>query len=327
MKIFAFICFFWHAVASSALLRNESMQLDLTTTPGGAPKIQRAVFFEDGKLIFENHSPYYFMQNWSPQELNTLTIKPAWEFESDALFERARFSVDLENGLVRTHVVELAKEGTLFRIHMTLENTGVDSIHVDWYPVWKTTWDIPGNQWMKSWDALTYKPFQRGLHVDSQTMLGSRVHSSDRRPDGQAPYWIIGGENVWLNFSLEWCGGWKAELSKNDYGVEWSVWLPQEETQLVLGPGEKVTGPVITIVATSETSEMAHRAEWVKQRAELAKQRFGGPQHEYMLVWNHWYSIEFDVNRTYLLEQLPLLNDFGFDAFVIDAGWYTQNGD
>ncbi len=325
--LFVFFFVFCCSASHAQSLQNKSMQLDLGFSPGGAPQIHRAVSLEDGRVIFEQRSPCVFMENWGPQELDVLTGKPSCKPASDDLFERARLSVELENGLCRTHVVELAKKGTLCRIYMVVENASEGPIHVDWYPVWKTTWDIPGSQWMKSWDALTYKPFQRKLHVDAQTMLGSRVHSSDRRPDGQVPCWIVGGNDVWLNFSLEWCGGWKAELSKNDDGVEWSVWLPQEETRLVLGPGETVTGPVITIVATSEKSERAHRAEWVKQRAELAQKRFGGPKHEYMLVWNHWYSIEFAVDQTYLVNQLPLLNDFGFEAFVIDAGWYSQIGD
>ncbi|MBN1559332.1 alpha-galactosidase [candidate division KSB1 bacterium] len=327
MKILSTLFIFCCALGYTQSLQNQSLQLELAVTPGGAPHIHRAVSLQDGQVIFEHRSPYFFMDDWGPQELIASAKKTAWEMGSDHLFERAHFSVDLENGLRRAHVVELAKQGTLFRIYVTLENAGADSIRVDWYPVWKTTWDIPGGQWMKSWDALTYKPFQNRLNVDAQTVLGSRVHSSDRLPDGHVPYWIIGGERQWLNFSLEWCGGWRAELAKNDFGVEWSVWLPQEETQLFLGPGEMVTGPVITIVPTSEKSEMAHRAEWVRQRTELARKRFGGPKHEYMLVWNHWYSIEFDVNRTYLLNQLPLLHNFGFEAFVIDAGWYTQVGD
>ena len=318
---------FFCAQGSAQSLQNQSLQLELTTTPVGSPQIQRAVSMQDGRVIFEYQSPYVFMGNWGPHELSAATAKSAWEMESGELFERARFPVNLANGIRRTHVVELVKEGTLFRLLMILENNGDDSVHVDWYPVWKTTWDSPGARWMKGWNALTYEPFQNRLSVDAQIVLGSRVHSSDRRPDGHVPYWIIGGEDVWLNFSLEWCGGWKAELSRNDDGIEWSVWLPQEETQLVLAPGEKITGPVINIVATSGNSEMAHRAEWVRQRATLAEKRFGGPPHGYMLVWNHWYSIEFDVNHNYLLDQLPLLNDFGFDAFVIDAGWYTQIGD
>lgn len=313
--------------ATAAVVRNDEIQLELGITPGGQPVITKAVSLRDGHLLFQHKAPFYFVETWGPQELRASTNTSTWEVESDPLFERARFSVDLENGLRRTHVVELAKQGTLFRIYMTLEHAGTDSIHVDWYPVWKTTWDIPGGEWIKSWDALTYKPFRSRLHVDAETMLGSRVHSSDRRPDGQVPYWIIGGKDVWLDFSLEWCGGWRVEIAKNDYGVEWSVWLPQEETQLVLHPGEKVTGPVLTIVVSSEPANMFHRANWVRQRADLARKRYGGPQHDYMLVWNHWYSIEFDVDSTYLLSQLPLLEDFGFDAFVIDAGWYTQVGD
>ncbi len=318
---------FLSAAGHTQSLRNESIQLELAVTPGGSPMIQRAIFSGNDRVIFENSSPYFFMDRWGPQQLSKAVNQPAWELNQDNQFKRAFFSVRLKNGIRRTHVIELAREGTLFRIFMKLENSGDEPVYVDWYPVWKTTWDIPGAQWVKSWEALTYEPFRKRLNVDAQTVLGSRVHSSDRRSDGQVPYWIVGGEEGWVNFSLEWCGGWKAELAKNDYGVEWSVWLPQEETQLLLGPGESVTGPVVTIVPTRENSEMAHRAEWVRQRSIMAEKRFGGPQNEYFLIWNHWYSIEFDVNRTYLLNQLPLLDEFGFDAFVIDAGWYTHIGD
>lgn len=162
------------APTAAVSLSNDNIQLKLDVTPGSQLIITKAVSLTDGGIIFQHKAPFYFMENWGPQELRTSARKNVrWSVESNDLFERAHFSLDLKNGLRRTHIVELAKQGTLFRISMTLENNDADSVHVDWYPVWKTTWEIPGGgEWLKSWEALTYKPFQTGLHVDAQTVLG-----------------------------------------------------------------------------------------------------------------------------------------------------------
>ena len=49
---------------------------------------------------------------------------------------------------------------------MTLKNHSSKSQYVDWYPVWKTTWDIgQGGDWMKKHGADVF-PLEEKYHVD-----------------------------------------------------------------------------------------------------------------------------------------------------------------
>jgi hypothetical protein len=316
--------------ATAAILENSDFKLILDKSEAGSPVIRRGVWKRSDRTVFEMTSPVVFMDSWGHNSYGQESgnSRGNWVISADEIFTKGFLSIDSYVGIRKTFVVELASTGSLFRIYTTLENTGRSARSVSWYPVWKTTWDVlQGGDSLQGWEALSYVPFRKQLRVDGQVMLGSRAHSSDRLPDGQVPYWSIGRNADKLSFSLEWCGGWKAEISRNDYGTEWSVWLPQEETQLVLHPGEVVTGPVITIVVTSEQDEMNHRAAWITQRSDLAKRLYGDDISEYLLVWNHWYSITRRVNYDYLMDQLPLLDDFGFDAFVIDDGWFPTIGD
>lgn len=316
------------ATAFAMELNNGDFCLILSNEQG-VPLIESGEWVQQQQLVFQTDAAAIQDGSWGPDELSLPELSTtSWQREEDANFLRARFTAAHSSGLVSTCVVELARSGSLFRLYRTVQNNGVTDRRVDWYPVWQANWRLPEeNLWLRTWEALSFKPYQERLAVDAEISLSSRVHSSDRRPNGFVPHWIIGSPKDRLNFSLSWCGGWSAEISQNNFGAEWSVWLPPEETQLQLAPGESVTGPIITVVVTSAPEEQTARTDWLMQRCALGKQLYGSPADRPMLIWNHWYSVEFDVNADYLLNQLNLLEKYGFDAFVIDAGWYQHIGD
>jgi alpha-galactosidase len=43
-------------------------------------------------------------------------------------------------------------------------------------------------------------------------------------------------------------------------------------------------------------------------------------------VWNHWYTVRFNVDEDYLRRQVAAMDAYGFDYFVVDAGWYEACG-
>jgi len=109
--------------------------------------------------------------------------------------------------------------------------------------------------------------------------------------------------------------------------LDFDVHLPENETQLVLEPGESVGGPVMMVACLREGNDRENRAAWMRQRAALARKLYGGPVPAYPLVYNHWYETRFAVDGDFLRRQVAAMKPYGLDAFVVDAGWYEGVGD
>ncbi|UCD28952.1 MAG: alpha-galactosidase, partial [Planctomycetota bacterium] len=229
--------------------------------------------------------------------------------------------------LKMTRAVELAGQGSMFRMYVRLSNNGRSPKAVEWFPGWRASWkltDTPTRaRW---WKALSYQRNTIELSPGKKIDLGSRLHSSDVIEGGVNPYWIVGGKNTQLHFAIAWCGGWKATLQSNGNLLDWKVWLPPEETQLVLKPGETIAGPVIYITVTKESDEARARSSWMLQRARLARELYGGPPVWYPFHYNHWYSVRFAVDAAFLRRQVENMDPYGFDSFVIDDGWFEKAG-
>jgi hypothetical protein len=222
--------------------------------------------------------------------------------------------------------VDAAPAGALFRLGARLRNQGAQPARIDAFRSWSANWDVAGGvRRLQSWDALTFQRHDRDLASPQVHRLCSRLHSSEDK--GANPYWVIAGPRGRLYFALEWCGGWEAEVSAVDTELRFAVRLPPEETQLVLGPGEEIAGPALWVAATRQTEEALARAEWMDWRSAVRQSVYRGRPAAYPLVYNHWYAMRFDVNAEALRRQLSAAPAYGFDAFVIDAGWYEQVGE
>lgn len=232
----------------------------------------------------------------------------AWRISEDAVFHRAELDQELPGSLRMTWVVELAREGALVRLHGRMANRGAAPARVDSFPVWAEAWNVPGAKTLRWWDAVTFRASESGLGTGR---LGSRLHSSEEK--GANPYWMVGD----LRFALEWCGGWEARIE----GGAFAVRLPPEETQLVLAPGESMEGPALWVSAG------ASRAAWMSRRWTVRRALYGGPPPAYPLVYNHWYAMRFNLTAAALRAQVEAAPTYGFDAFVIDAGWYGKTGE
>ncbi|MBM3853662.1 MAG: hypothetical protein FJ399_10970, partial [Verrucomicrobia bacterium] len=239
---------------------------------------------------------------------------------------RAELDQPMAGGLRMTWTVEAALEGTLFRLGAHLQNQGAQPARIDTFRSWSTGWEVAGGvRRLQSWDALTFQRHDRDLAPGQSHRLGSRLHSSEEK--GANPYWVIEGASGRLHFALEWCGGWEAEISGGSGKLRFVVRLPAEETQLVLGPGEEIQGPALWVAATRHMEEALARDQWMDWRSAVRRSVFPSPPAAYPLIYNHWYALRFDLNAEALRRQLSAAPAYGFDAFVIDAGWYERVGE
>ena len=108
--------------------------------------------------------------------------------------------------------------------------------------------------------------------------------------------------------------------------LSFNVFLPPLETQLVLAPGETNRGPVMNIVfAQGRAKPDAGQMDTAASLA-LAQRAYGGPAPSYPFTWNHWYSVRFDIDGPFFQRQIEAMPPYGFDYFIVDAGWYEACG-
>jgi alpha-galactosidase len=217
----------------------------------------------------------------------------------------------------------------MFRLHVRLTNRGQMSQAVDWFPSWGATWQIPdGADWVRSWPALSYNRIEKQITNAQRVKLGSELQSSDISSDGQGatPYWTVGGKSARLYFGLEWCGGWSAKLQGTENGFSFLVRLPSSDTQLVLNPGDAVDGPKTIVMPATGLDDSESRRAWIAQVRVLANSVYRGVRPSFPLTYNHWYSVGFNVNADFLRRQIDWMDAYGFDAFIVDAGWYDAVG-
>jgi hypothetical protein len=208
-----------------------------------------------------------------------------------------------------------------------MTNTGYTAQPVTTYPIWSGGWAMPGrSDAIRWWDALTFVQHDKALKHKTAVNLLSRVHSSDEEEDGVNPYWATSGDAGFTYFSLDWCGGWEASLSMDGDRLLFNARLTGDEVDLVLEPGESIEGPVMNVTFTREADEVLSRAAWIGQRRAMADLLYGGPSPTFPFIWNHWYTVRFDLTSEFIERQAAAARKFGFDYFVVDAGWYEGCG-
>src|SRR5215471_10726690 len=318
--------------AKAADLANDTIRLDLETTSEGIPTIASATWKASGKQIFADAGLAGDLASWVPDSLlpaQNQTFDPAvWSISSADKFIVAKASLSLPSSLKVTWVIELAKSGSLFRLHVDYENTRKKRMPVQWFPAWSASWTVPANpDQIRWWDALAYTPEQKPANKKANVSLFSHLYSSAARDGGSLPYWVVDGAWGKLYFGLSWSGGWQAQINSKRSILRFSVSLPPEETELVLDPGESVEGPRLVVTPTVHTDNLSGRRSWMFQRSQLGNQLYGGPAPAFPLAYNHWYAVRTDVDPVFLRNQIQAMGPYGFDAFIVDAGWYDSAGD
>ncbi|MBD3332897.1 hypothetical protein GF356_08600 [candidate division GN15 bacterium] len=315
----------------ATVLDNGVLQVDLRVSDSGIPYIDTCRFQEGGKLAFAHAGPRLGLKEWLPQTLDAPDMAATagcWRLQDDDIAIRASFTRQ-SDGLEATWVVELVRNTPLMRVYVHLANRGERDISLDCYPAWMARWAMPGeNASLKYWDALTYEPHRIELAEVPSAHLQSRVYSSDRQGTaaGNVPYWQIRNSQGVIYFGIEWCGGWSADIRQVPDGASLRVLLPESETQLVLHPGEKITGPAVHVMPFPGTDEPQARQMWLRSLGQWARRTYGDRPLEYPFIYNHWYSAGRDLSREFLVHQLQALQPYGFDVFVLDDGWFEEVG-
>ena len=307
-------------------MSNDTLRLRLDVTAEGIPVIQEAIWKSDGRTAFRDRGTPDGLRAWVPAVLLPLspTVPSAWNIREGPDFITAESTRELANRVRITWIVELPKQGQLFRLRVRIVNGGKKARAVDWFPVWSGRWDLAGPAlWARWWQALEYKCIEQDLTA-SPIQLGSRLHSSDDEGGGVNPYWVVGGQSGRVYFGLQWCGGWNTSIARLGDGFTFSAGLPSEETQLVLGRGETIEGPALLVTPVRDTDETFNRAVWMRQRHALGQTLYAGPPVSFPLSYNHWYAIRRQVDDTFLNRQIAAMTPYGFDAVVLDAGWFAE---
>lgn len=318
-----------HAMAAGIELDNGILQVRLDVDNLGAPRISSAVWMETARIALKNGGETQSWDEWLPAEMHPLAAPSAeWRREENAHFIRAEYARPLQGNLQATWVVELFRTAPLLRAWVRLENQGNGPRAIPWMPIWRDHWQMNDAAWLRHWRALSFAPVETPAK-NLDLILGSRLHSSDELENGVNPYWIWGGDAGRIYFALSWCGGWRAVLKSppaSASALDFQIYLPPEETQLTLEAGESFNGPVLEAFLSREHHERECRAGWMQARAALGRTLYGGPGPWYPFAYNNWYTSRFDVTEAFLQRQLDVLEPYGFDVFIVDAGWYAAVG-
>jgi melibiase-like protein len=303
-------------------LSNDKLRLKLNVTPEGIPVIEEAVWQSTGRTIFRDLGTPDGLGGWVQEISANQATPPVWELNEteDFITAEATFSSDK---LSITWVVELQKQGQLFRLHVRLTNHGKKARAIDSFPVWQANWDAGGqSQWVRSWRAIEYDRVEQSLDAVNRVRLASRLNSSEDVDGGVNPYWIVGGPDSWIFFGLQWSGGWNAKLQGLDNGFKFSVFLPPEECQLTLKRGDSIDGPTLFVTPTATSDEVNERATWMRERHALGRLLYSTPPLSFLLTYNNWYATRIQVDDNFVNRQFSTMTPYSFDAFVIDAGWF-----
>jgi len=316
--------------AQNCILRNDQLTVSLAIDQENVPFIKNIVT-KDNTLLCQatNHTPS--LETWLPEELLGASERSVvWSLDDDSLYWRAQAPRMIGSLEIVWHV-DLSKKLPLLRLAVELINHG-EQRSISWFPIWVAEWMSSGI--LHGREALTYEPRLDSLGKKNLVYF-SRTYSSDRqeRPAhgspfiGQLPFWHLQTNRCRWYFSLDWSGGWRAEWSGGENNTAFRIFLPEEETQLILQPNERIPGPMLSLVPVAHADERHLRAYWLDVRNQAAQLRYPMPRPFFPLIFNHWYSARWALSSAYLNNQAAALKRYGFDAFVIDAGWYNRVGD
>jgi hypothetical protein len=313
------------SVAPCATLRNKIIRLELGATSEGVPAITKAAWVASGATLLADAGGG--LSAWLPDDLaaHARHGRARWTVSEDAVFHRATSSLLLTGGLRVTWIVELARSSALMRMRVGMKNESASPRSIEWFPAWAANWHVSGgSRWLRTWDSLSFHQQERPWPDGQRIGLSSRLHSSEAK--GSNPYWVVGGGANRFYFGLEWSGGWEAALAGDEERLEFRAWLPPAETQLKLAADESIEGPAVIMVPVAQTDEALARQSYMAARAELARKLYGISEPSYPLSYNHWYAMRFAINGALLRKQVEAMAPYGFDAFIIDAGWYESVG-
>jgi hypothetical protein len=350
--------------AQAAQLSNGTLTLQLKVTPEGIPIIEKALWQATGQVVFRDLGTSGGLSAWVPGALipTTQTTPTGWNIKSDKNLITAEATRELANKIRITWIIDLPKQGQLFRLRIRLTNGGTKKQAVDWFPAWSARWNSDGQSpswvrrwlsldydrieavdwfparsvrwnsdgqspsWIGRWLSLDYDRIEEALKPEQTVHLSSQLHSSDVSTGSVNPYWVVGGKSSRIYFGLQWSGGWSAKLESLKKGFAFSVYLPPEETQLILHQGETIEGPALLVTPVTGADDLEGRALWMRDRQDLGQKLYANLQPSFPLSYNTWYAAYRSVSRDFLNRQIAAMSPYDFAAFVVDAGWFQDVG-
>ena len=311
-------------------ISNEEISICLNVKEN-VPYIESIYTIEKDDRRYFDKSSGGLLRSWVSENLihsNKSWSCPGWQVREDSIFIRAMAPIILDGVLLEYHV-DLVRGSPYFRQYFSIENNRRDPIRVPEFPILMSSYGINDTTAiLRWWEALGYKPHEETISIDTEIILRSKIHSSANygQTPGNVPYWLVRDERGTLYHAIAWSGGWQANFDKTRQGLNTEVFLNRMETQLDLKPGESVKGPEVYIMATKHTDDMLGRKAWFDIRKDMAARLYPQPEMGYPFIYNHWYSVEFSIDETFIRNQIEPIKKYDFDVFMIDAGWYKEVG-
>lgn len=309
---------------------NELLTIELSLNSKGVPFISKVKASDNSVEYFSDSSSGMILQNRLTKNFlqDEPVIKPLsdWKISEDSIYIKAQASVRV-NDCELTMYICLVKDSPLFSVYNTV--SGKTATEIKEFPVLSGELGFSDStQTINWWKALDYTPQKELLSSDTHLSLNSHIHSSDNfnNVEGNVPYWTVETSGSFMGFSLAWCGGWRASLNGRPGILTSDIYLPENETQLKLNPGDVVKGPEISIFCSPVSDVVLARRNWLNARTNLAGKLYPTPEMGFPLIFNHWYSVEFGLSEQFFKDQVKWFDDYGFDVFMVDAGWYKNVG-
>lgn len=315
--------------ATDQILTNGTIRVYLGINDRGVPYIGRVISEETNQPFLVDSSAGFALQerletNFLREKAKLQAIS-GWMLSEDSVSLKAEAKIGINQAELSLHI-ELMKDSPLFRTYFTVRaNSGTN---ISEFPVYSSSLALTDSSSLQWWKALEYTEQKELITSDTHLSLSSRIHSSDNLNgvSGNVPYWLIENKQNTVGFALAWCGGWRTTMNETDHRLTTDVYLPEEETQLNLKAGEEVKGPEMVVFCSEETNPMFFKNKWFAARTNLARKLYPAPDIQFPLIYNHWYAVEFNLSKEYISNQVRWFGDYGFDVFMIDAGWYKGVG-
>lgn len=324
---FVFGCKQKHQVKS---LGNGQINVELSVNDNGIPYISKVnasdnsvIYFTDlsSGMVLENRLKNHFLG-----EKTVLKPLTGWQVTEDSIFIKSQATVKVNECEFTMHI-DLVKDSPFFNVYNTVK--GNVATEIKEFPILGAELILPDSaQAIRWWKALEYIPQTEQITSDTHLSLNSRIHSSDNtnHVDGNVPYWTVETNGSFMGFSIAWCGGWRATLNGKKGILSADVYLPEEETQLKLNPGEVINGPEISIFCSPVSESMIARKNWFNARNNLAAKLYPTPEMGIPFIYNHWYSVRANLSSQFIHDQMKWFDDYGFDVFMVDDGWFKNAG-
>ena len=126
-----------------------------------------------------------------------------------------------------------------------------------------------------------------------------------------------------FGIGLAWSGNWRIQVDSPPSGdrVRVSAGVDDDTTTITLLPGESFQSPSSLGVWSARGADGVSEAWHDYQRTTLAR-GLDDPSRR-PIVYNSWFSTEFDVRIDHQLRLAERAKRIGAEVFVVDDGWFT----